>query len=225
VVGVVPDVVQTLGEPPLPTLYVPVAQHPPPLFSLIIHAPHSNLATIRREAQSAFAAIYRDKVPPEIYTVSDIVALKTQTQRFAATLLGMLALVPLLLAISGIYGVVSFSVTQRSREFGVRVALGARAAGILRDVLRRALLTSAIGVALGTVLAALDAQAITPYLMARPDFSASFAGIKPRLLVSPFDPLTFGVVIALIFACTAVAALIPALRATRVDPVVLLRYE
>ena len=225
VVGVVPDVTQTLGEPPLATVYTPSAQHPPPLFSLVVHAPHSTFPAARREIESVFASLFPGKPAPDVYTVSDIIARRTQAQRFAATLLSVLALIPLILAISGIYGVVSFSVGQRSREFGVRMALGAKAGSILSDVLRRSLLTTTIGVALGIVLAALDARAIAPYLTAKPDFSAQFAGLRPQQIVSPFDPLTFAIVIAFIFACTAAAALVPALRATRVDPVVALRYE
>ena len=225
VVGIVPNVTQTLGQPPLPVIYTPIAQHPPPLFGIVVHAPHSDLPAARRELRAAFAAVFPGREPPEVYTVANIIAIKTRTQRFAATLLGALSLIPLFLALSGVYGVVSFSVAQRSREFGVRIALGARAASILADVLRRSLFTTAIGVAVGTIVAALDARAITPYLTAKPDFSASFAGLTPRLMVSPFDPVTFGIVIALIFACTAVAALIPAWRATHVDPVVALRYE
>lgn len=223
IVGVVPNVVQMPGEPAFPVIYSSSLQQPPPVFELILHVPHSNLTTMRKEIQSAYAAVFPDKQPPNVYTVAGVAATLTQTQRSEAALLGMLALIALLLALAGIYGVVSFGVAQRSREFGIRIALGARTQSILIDVLRRSLITTTIGVAIGTLLALLDARAIAPYLTGRSDFS--FAGIAPRLIVSPLDPLTFGIVIALIVLCSAVAALIPAFQVTRVDPVVTLRYE
>jgi putative ABC transport system permease protein len=223
VIGVVSNVSQQLGTPPLPEVYVPNTTHPAPLFSVVVHAPHSSLAATQTEIQSAFATVYPQMPPPGVHTVSNVVELLTRRQRSAAALLGGLAVLSLLLALSGIFGVVSFQVAQRSREFGIRIALGARAPRILRDVLRRSLTTTAAGVAIGTVLAAADARAIAPYLTVRPDLPTP--AIASQLLVSPLDPLTFGIVIGLIFVCSTVAALIPAVRATNVDPAVALRYE
>ena len=107
------------------------------------------------------------------------------------------------------FGVVSFSVTQRYREFGVRRALGARGRDVLGDVLRRALTVSCFGIAAGTTIAIAAGGAIAPQLDG----------------VSPFDPLTFVAVIALLLACACAAALSPAIRATRVDPAYALRHE
>jgi putative ABC transport system permease protein len=225
VVGVVPNVSQTLSVPPLPEIYTPLAQHPLAFFALMVHAPNGALPVMTREIQSAFTAVYPDKEPPKVRTISDIIALETQTKRFAATLLGVLGAVSLLLALSGIYGVVTFSVAERSREFGIRMALGANTGAILRDVLGRSLTTSAIGVSIGIVLAALDARAIMPYLTQDPGSTATAAGTPPQILATPFDPLTFASVIALTFMCTALAALFPALRATRADPNTALRQE
>jgi putative ABC transport system permease protein len=100
-------------------------------------------------------------------------------------------------------------VTQRSREFGVRMALGATEPAVLADVLRRTLVTTAVGVAIGLVIAALAAHAIASQLGS----------------ISPFDPMTFGVVVLLIFGSAILASLHPALRATRIQPVDALRYE
>ncbi len=223
VIGVVGNVSQQLGTPPLPEVYVTNTQHPAPLFSVVIHAPHADLAAVQKAIRSAFAAVFPEKPPPGVHSVSNVVEILTRRQRSAATLLGGLAVLSLLLALSGIFGVVSFQIAQRSHEFGIRIALGARAPRLVRDVLLRSLTMTAAGVAIGTVLAALGARAIAPYLTVRPDLPTP--AISSQLLVSPLDPLTFGIVIALIFACSAVAALIPAWRATKVDPVVALRYE
>jgi ABC-type antimicrobial peptide transport system permease subunit len=114
-----------------------------------------------------------------------------------------------LLAAIGLYGMIAGRVTQRTQEFGVRIALGANRNAILRDVLGRAVRLAAIGIAGGAVLAALAAQ-----------------GLRTLLLdISPFDPLTYGVVSASLIAVCLLASFIPARRATRVDPIVALRAE
>jgi putative ABC transport system permease protein len=157
----------------------------------------------------AFAAALPTVQPPGMYTVAQLVADHTAQERFATILLATLAFIALALALSGIFGVVSFSVTQRSSEFGVRMALGATDRAVLADVLQRTLVTTAIGVAIGLVLAALAARAITSQLAS----------------ISPFDPATFGGVVFLIFGSAMLASLHPALRATRIAPVEALRYE
>jgi len=123
--------------------------------------------------------------------------------------LGVLAVVALLLAVAGIYAVSAYSVAVRTHEFGVRMAIGARAGNILRNVLGSSLRLGALGIALGLVLAALTTRWLTDLLFG----------------VSTFDPLTFAVVIAVLLASVTIASLVPALRATQVDPVVALRYE
>jgi predicted permease len=209
VVGVVADTRLTLAEAPVPQYFVPIAQAPPIFFSAVVHATGLTAATLGRQIQDAFASELPTVAPPQTFTVEDRVALRTARVRMTATLLGLLATVALLIALAGIFGVVSFSVTQRSREFGVRIALGAGTSAILGDVLRRTLATTAIGVASGLAIAALAARAITSQLNS----------------VSPFDPATFATVVVLIFLCAALASLQPALRATRVQPVDALRYE
>lgn len=119
----------------------------------------------------------------------------------AITLLG-LAFIGFMLAIAGIYAVTSYGVALRTHELGIRVALGAPAPRILRDVLARVLRTAAIGILAGVVLAAFAARALATQLYRTP----------------PLDPLTFGVVVAVIVVAAAAAALLPAERATRVDP-------
>lgn len=225
VVGVVPNISQRVGQQPTPEIYRSITQQAHPFAVLIVHAPQLSPGDVQREIGSAFAEVYPGTEAPSILTIPDIIARETQTQRFAASLLTALALVSLLLALSGIYGVVSFSTAQRSREFGIRMALGAGTGKIVWDVLRRSFTITAVGTAIGVALAALDAHAVAPYLTLRPDAVRAMGGMKSTVVVSPFDPPTFGMVIVLIFACAALAALIPAWRATRVDPVVALKYE
>lgn len=209
IVGVVGDRRGRLLAPLLPVLYSPLAQAPADMVSAVAHGSSVDVATLGREMQGAFASAAPLLEPPETFTVADRLALQTRQERVAATLLATLSAIALLLALCGIFGVVSFTVTQRAREFGIRVALGAQLKTIVADVLRRTLVTTAIGIGVGLVLAALAANAIAPQLY----------------VVSPFDPLSFGGVIALLALCAFVAALQPALRATRVDPAVALRYE
>ena len=121
----------------------------------------------------------------------------------------MLAGVALLLALAGIYAVTAYSVSQRTREFGIRKAIGANDGSILGGVIADALRQAAVGIALGIVLAAACTQTLQPLLFQ----------------TSPFDPVTYGIVVALVVACAVCAALVPALRATRVHPADALRYE
>jgi putative ABC transport system permease protein len=157
------------------------------------------------------AALGVDKGLP-IYNVKlmdDYLYQSLARRRFNMLLLEIFAVVALLLAAVGIYGVISYSVSQRTHEIGVRMALGARAPDILSMVVRQGLALTLIGAALGIS----SAFALTRFVSS--------------LLydISPTDPLTF-VVIPLILTGVALAAsLVPAARATRVDPMVALRYE
>ena len=129
--------------------------------------------------------------------------------RFSATMIGLFAIVALVLAAVGLYGVLSTTVRQRTAEIGMRMVCGARPAGILRDVMIEGLKLSALGVALGLVV------------------TFSLTGLVRSMLVAvaPTDPLTFVAIIAVFFAVAVVATLIPARRAARVDPVVAMRQN
>ncbi|HUA09437.1 MAG TPA: ABC transporter permease [Candidatus Acidoferrales bacterium] len=209
IVGVVGDERDELTRPHDPEYFIPLAQAPAPYTSALVYAPGVDPAAIGREMQGAFAATMPTVTPPVTRTVAQLVAGRTGQERFATILLAALAFIALALALSGIYGVVSFSVTQRTREFGVRIAHGATARNILADVLRRTLKTTAVGVTIGLVIAALAARAIASQLGS----------------VSPLDPATFLCVVSLVFLSAALASLYPAVRATRVQPVEALRYE
>jgi putative ABC transport system permease protein len=129
--------------------------------------------------------------------------------RISVALLGAFALSALLLAVVGIYGVVSYSVTQRTRELGVRMALGADAGDTLRLVLGRSMKLIGAGTACGLVAALVVTRAMAGLLYA----------------VSPLDPLVLAGVSSLLAASGLLASLIPARRATRVDPLAALRVE
>jgi putative ABC transport system permease protein len=126
-----------------------------------------------------------------------------------ATFAGIFGAAGVLLAAIGLYGMIAGRVTQRTQEFGVRIALGAAHGVILRDVLGRALWLASIGIVGGAILAAFAARGLSTLLFD----------------VSPFDPLTYGMVALLLIGMCLLASFIPARRATRVDPIIALRAE
>lgn len=209
IVGVSANERDSWDRPAGAKVYQPASQAPIPFITAVVYAPGVSPGTIGHEIEGVFAKTQPLVQPPDTGTMAQLAEHESRSARFACTLLGTLALIALLLALAGIFGVVSFSVKQRTREFGIRMALGATTADVVGDVLRRSLAITAIGVTVGLGLAALCARAIAAQLTS----------------VSPFDPLTFAAVIALIFACAALASLHPALRATRVQPAEALRYE
>jgi len=141
--------------------------------------------------------------------MAELVANELAGNRFALTLIGMFAGVAALLAVVGLYGVLAYSVGQRIREIGIRMALGSRRRGILGLVLGRGLRLTALGVVLGVVGAAFLTRFLTGFLFG----------------VSATDPVTFGMVVVGFVAAAAVASYLPARRATSLDPVTVLRAE
>jgi predicted permease len=209
IVGVAADIRANLQSPARPEYYVPLRQAPPDLLSALVRSASVPPQQLAVPVQRAIAQVDPTMAPPETTTFTELIAEQSEQARSTATLLAALGIAALLLALSGIFGIVSYSVTQRYGEFGVRVALGARSATVMLDVLVRALSITAFGVVIGLTLAAFAAQAVREQLYR----------------VSPLDPLTFISVVALIAVCAAAAALLPALRAMRIDPAVALRYE
>ncbi len=161
---------------------------------------------------AAAREILRDidpNLPPHFQTFAQVFASSLASRRFNLILVGAFAAAALLLAAAGIYGVMAYSVARRTRELGVRIALGATAGDVLRLVLGQGLGTTAIGVAIGVA------------------GSLALTGMIRSLLfgVSAFDPLTLAAVTLLLAAVSLFACWIPARRATRVDPLEALRYE
>jgi putative ABC transport system permease protein len=141
--------------------------------------------------------------------MDQLVASSLTRQRFYAAVMGAFAAIAVLLSAVGVYGVLAYAVGQRTREFGVRTALGARSRDVLALVLRQGLGLTSIGIGIGLA----GALALTRYL------EGMLYG------VTPLDPLTYVAVVALFAAVTSIASYVPARRATRIDPLMALRYE
>ncbi|HSM85904.1 MAG TPA: FtsX-like permease family protein, partial [Candidatus Limnocylindrales bacterium] len=214
IVGVVGDVrEESLETPPRPTVYVSYRQRPGAIggaggqFSLVMRSaadPSSTMTAARRIVSEIDPAI-----PVKFDTFTRIFSASLNVRRFNLSLVAIFSATALLLAIAGIYGVMAYSVARRTREFGVRIALGASASDVLRMVLRQAMLTTITGIVLG-ILAA--------FALSRLMQSMVFE-------ISTADPFTYAGVAALLLVVALAAASVPARRATRVDPMVALRSE
>jgi putative ABC transport system permease protein len=207
VVGIVGDVKHYgLDSEPRAELFMPAWQQPLNGMALIVRTasdPAGFVDAIRRQvlAVDAEQPIY------DVSAMADVVARSVFLPRVSMLLLGAFAVSALLLAVVGIYGVVSYTVTQRTRELGVRMALGADAASTLRLVLGRSMLLVGLGTICGLIGSAGVARAIAGLLYG----------------VSPSDPVVFIGVSVVLGAAGLAASVIPARRATRVDPIVALR--
>jgi ABC-type antimicrobial peptide transport system permease subunit len=144
-----------------------------------------------------------------VRTMDEVQSAAVAPRRFSMQLLGGFAMLALLLAAIGIYGVMAYLVSQRTREIGIRVALGARPSSVVRLIVMYALGLAAAGVAIGLVAAVL--------------LSRAMAGLLYQ--ISPTDPWTFGGITLVLFATALVAAMTPARRAARVDPMIALRAD
>ena len=210
VVGVVAQVKERPDElQPRPHVYVPYAQDPAPNATLVVEPTDGSAARLAPGVRSAMARVDRDRPVGRVRTLTAISSEATARPRFRAVLIGTFALLALMLAMVGVFGVLAYSVQQRTREFGVRIALGAGAMNVLGLVLGSAARVIGVGVAIGLVLAFAFAQSVATFLF----------GVQPR------DPVTFASVGAVLVVTAMVACAVPALRAVRVDPVEAFRSE
>jgi predicted permease len=209
IVGVVGDVRHLgLDRDPAPHVYFPLAQVPRRSMHVIVRTvtdPRTLAGPIRAELRALDPALSAAEFRP----LEGIVAESLARPRFVSTLLGLFAVVALALAALGLFGLLSYAVAQRTREIGIRIALGARAGEVLQMILRRALRLAAAGIGLGLV----GALALTRFV------SGVLYGVEPT------DPVTLVTVVALLGGTVLAASLIPARRAASVDPVVALRQE
>ena len=209
VVGIAGDVRQLgLHELPPPILYLPYAIFPLPFTNLAVRSavPEGPVAALLR---SEIIAVDAQLPPGEIAALREILDRSVEEPRFRTLLLGGFALMALLLAAVGVYGLISYSVTQRTREIGIRIALGAQPRQVVAPVVREGLMLALAGLALGLAGAFGAARALSRFLFG----------------VGPTDPLTFGAVSLLLLLVAVVASYLPSRRAMRIDPIVALRTE
>jgi predicted permease len=196
--------------------YLPMAQMPDQLYTTIGVAnltlvvrtsvsPQAMSASIKRTVHGIDSGVAVN----DVFAISELLRLSLAAQRFTALLLGIFAALALALAGIGIYGVISYSVGQRTHEIGIRMALGAQRAAVLKLVVARGMALAVIGLGIGVAVA----LGLTRFL------SSMLFGVKPT------DPLTFVVVSLVLIAVALLACYIPARRAARVDPMVALRHE
>jgi putative ABC transport system permease protein len=208
IVGIVGDThVYGLDAPPRPTVYVNLFQRPRAAVTvtMLSDAEMASVAPAARE-------ILKDldpEIPSRFRTFSQIYSASLGSRRFNVILIGFFGITALLLATAGVFGVMAYSVSRRTREIGVRVALGAGSGSVLRMILGQGMRTIFIGVAIGIIGSLVLTRTVTSLLFG----------------VTATDPLTFGGVTLLLVAAALLACYIPARRATRVDPTVALRYE
>jgi putative ABC transport system permease protein len=218
VVGIVSDVklVALSDNRPAPALYIPIAQLAPPeggewqsfSLSLVVRADGNPVNTVPA-ISSAIHELDAEVPLLGIQTMNDAVTLSVTPQRFTMLLLAAFAGLALLLAAVGIYSVMSYSVSRRTHEIGIRISLGAKTADVLLLVVRQGLILAAAGSAIGTIGALILSRLLATLLY----------GVRPS------DALTYISVACLLMIVALAACCIPARRALRVDPMVALRYE
>jgi putative ABC transport system permease protein len=199
---------ESITDEVAPEIYVPFAQARMNGVTLMVRTTSDPLA-LARSVRSEVLAIDKNQPIYDVKTLAQRVNDAVAVSRSLMLLFAAFALLALVLAAVGIYGIVSYSVTQRTHEIGIRMALGARAANVLSLIMRNGLMLVLMGIVIGVD----SAFGLTRFL------ATLLFGIEPT------DGVTFVVVSAVFFVIAIVAALIPALRATRVDPVVALRSE
>ncbi len=208
VVGVVGDVRHMgLNTPPNPEIYLSQLQEPQGSMAVMARTSGDPLQ-LAAAAREQMKAMDKD-LPVTITTMDQIFANSLAGQRFNTSLLGVFAAVALLLAMIGVFGVINYSVSQRTHEIGIRLALGAQRRDVFKLVVGQGLLLALVGVVVGTVGAVALTRLIEGMLYG----------------VSPTDGPTFVVVSLIVTTVAFLACYLPARRATRVDPLVALRYE
>lgn len=209
IVGVVGTIKHgALDEDPRAAMYIPMSQSPPPDMNVVVRSvgnPVQLAATLRNTVYS----LDKNQAISEIRSMDDIVSASVAQPRFSSELLGLFAALALLLAAVGLYGVMAYTVTQRTHEIGIRMAIGASQRQILRMVLLRGMRLALVGAFIGLAL------------------TLALTRLIGKLLyqVSATDVPTFLAVTALLLAVAAMACWLPARRAMRVDPIIALRYE
>ncbi len=210
IVGVVRNVrVTSLREDAKPEVYVPIAQCPGMGSMTMVVRTEQDPQSLAAPARKIVASLDKDIPVFRVLTLERYLAAATAESRFTALLLGAFAALALVVAGIGLYGVISYSVTQRTREIGIRMALGANRSSVLGQVVKQGMALSLAGVAVGLA----GALALTHLL------GALLFGVSAR------DPLTFLGAVGVLLSAAFCASYLPARRASRVDPLIALRHE
>lgn len=209
VVGVVRTIKYVfIGEDPRPFLYLPFEQNYDPDVNLLVRTEGDPMA-LSGPVQDVIRGLDPDVAPSDTRVLSDWIGYALLPARFAGLLFGAFGALALLLASVGLYGVMSYTVEQRMREIGIRVALGAERPDVLRLVLRQGLMLTLVGLGIGLIIALAGTRVVAMLLY---DISAT-------------DLTTFAGVSTLLVAVALLACYVPARRATKVDPMAVLRHE
>jgi putative ABC transport system permease protein len=209
IVGVVGDVKHFgLDGEDRAAIYSPMAQNPASMMTLVAGT-NGDPAVVASDIRGIVRSMDPDLPLTRLETMAQVVSRSVAAPRFRTLLLGVFAAVALLLSLSGLYGVLAFAVAQRTHEFGIRMAVGAARADVLRMVVRQGLALVIAGIAIGLPVALLATRALQGLLFEIP----------------ATDAATFSAIVALLVVVSALASWVPARRATRVDPMVALREE
>jgi predicted permease len=209
IVGIAKNtVVANIGEEPQPLVYLPLAQNYSPAVVMEVRTssrPESVISTVRGQVQ----ALDPNLALTNVLTVEELIGQGLWAPRMGAALLAVFGGLALLLAIIGVYGVLSYSVNQQTREIGIRMAMGAQTGRVLKLVVGQGMTLAGAGLLLGLIVAFVAMRVLSTLLYG----------------VSAHDPITFISVSLILALAAAVACFIPARRATKVDPIIALRYE
>jgi putative ABC transport system permease protein len=209
IVGIVADIRERgLADASAPEFYLTTAVHPPETAYLISRTEGDPLRFVNAIREQVLA-MDRDQAVSSIRTMAVVLAATMGRRRLTTWMLGLFACIALLLTMVGIYGVIAYSVVQRTNEIGIRLALGAEKIDVLKMVVGQGFKLALIGVAIGIA----GALAVTRFLSSL------------LYVVKPTDPLTFIVVSLILISVALLASYIPARRAMKVDPIVALRHE
>jgi putative ABC transport system permease protein len=209
VIGIVSDIkLEGVDQDTPMQAFLPLTQEPPRSVAIVARTSVDPM-NAARDVETVVQSLDKDMPVTKMQPMTALMSDAISRQRLSMVVLAVFAIVALLVAAVGLYGVVAHSVTERTREIGVRMALGAEGRQVLRLFVRQGLLTAAAGTAIGLVGAAGLTRVLESLLF----------GVKPT------DPLTLGIVAALLLAVALVACYVPARRAARIDPLIALRAD